>query len=126
MTRDQHFLEDILAAVDTVFFGERLHDDGVTIRWKRWRKTKNVSRVGCYWPCSKLIEVSRLYQLEWVPLHAVVSLVYHEGLHHTLGPEHNDAFRIAEQRDPNFAVSEAWFEDNLERLLAARPPRSGV
>lgn len=126
-TRDAEWLHDVFDAVDLVFFGERLHHDGVTVRWSRWRKTKEVTRLGCYWSDKKLIEVSPLLRLEWVPLHVVVSLVFHEGLHHVLGGgraphEHSDAFRIAEQRDPNFALSESWLCDHIERLTSAVPP----
>lgn len=125
MTRDQHWLEEAYSAVDLVFFGETLHDDGVTIRWKRWRKTKDVVRLGCYWADRKLIEVSPLLKCDWVPLHVVVSLIFHEALHHIHGADHTEAFRIAEQRDPHFAVSSAWLDDNLARLAATRPPQRG-
>ncbi len=128
MTRDAAWLEDVFAAVDLVFFGERMHDDGVTIRWKRFRAAKAITKYACYWAAEgddkpALIEVHQAFRNEWVPVHVVVSLVFHECLHHIHGKEHSSAFRRDEQRDPHFAMSDAWTIEHYDQLIAARPPR---
>lgn len=124
MTRDQHWLDDILSAVDLVFFSDRLRDEGVTVRWRRFRPAKHIALYGtCRVSDNEtLIEIHQAFRNEWVPVHVVVSLVFHECLHHIHGAEHSPAFRRDEQRDPHALMSDAWCIDNFERLNAARPP----
>lgn len=121
MTRDAAWLDDIFQAVDLVFFGGRMHDDGVTIRWRRFRPAKHIAVYGTYRATEKLVELHRAFSCEWVPVHVVVSLVFHECLHNIHGAEHTPAFRRDEQRDPHALLSDAWVIANFESLNAARP-----
>lgn len=131
MTRDAAWLDDVFQSVDLVFFGERMHDEGVVVRWGRFRRRTKSFRAGWFWSePAPVVELSPVLRNDWVPLHVVVSTLYHELLHHVHGGGgeswHSVEFKHAEQRDPYFALSDEWVTENRARLIAARPPKEGA
>ena len=130
MPRDLTWLEDVLHAIDRIFWRDELERMGVTIRWARFRPTKQTFTYARYYPTDKLIEVSPILALDFVPDEVVSFSVYHETIHAIQDPQpeshnsrykHDHAFRIAEMRHPHAVEAEIWCAENLNALIAARP-----
>lgn len=122
--RDREWLRERLAAIDIVLWDGQLEDLGVDIRWMRWRKTKTILVFGL---CRDraIIEVSPLFRHEWVPERVVLSTIHHEACHAVLGSDHDETFRLWEQRFPHYAESEVWLANAFQDLLRAVPPGRG-
>lgn len=140
MTRDLEWLRETLSGVDRVFWDGQLEALGVSISWARFRPVKNTIRLGCCRPATKRIRHPRLEMHmvlaePWVPIFVVSQLVYHETVHAlqippltriSAGLKHDAAFRELELRHPYTVRTEHWVEENIVKLLAARPQRGSV
>lgn len=131
MTRDAVWLRDTLDAIDRVFWDGALATIGVTIGWARFRRVRNTIRLGCYRPDSKRIEMHRVLMHNWVPSIVATHLIYHESVHAmqippltriSAGLKHDTSFRKLELLNPHAVQADQWVEDNVARLVAARPP----
>jgi hypothetical protein len=121
--RDLASLESDLDAIDRIYYMGHLRATGITIAWGRWRKTTNTFRFGCYRPHLKRIEINPILAEDWVPGYVVTGTIFHECLHHVHGRKHSAEFRQAELQFPHWIADEMWRTENLNRLIAARPPR---
>lgn len=133
VTRDLDWLHESLRAIDRVFFGDEL-DGSVHIGWSRWRPAKVHFRYGAY--LSPLFEgrtffargpanivINPVLAHDWVPDSVVLFTIFHECLHAQRGPKHDAAFRLAERSFPRFEFVSQWGDENIDRLLAATPPK---
>lgn len=108
-------LRFVLHAIDFLFFGQQCANDGVTIRWKRFRQGVNHFCFGEFDSDKKQIRINiRLAQPD-VPDYVVSAVVWHEALHHIIGLEHNVAFQKAEHRFPHFYEAESWCDEFILR-----------
>ena len=121
-------LQQVAAEVREEFFRECPH---LPIRWGRRAAggKRNSIRLGSYDHATMLIRIHPSLDAPTVPLYFIKSIIYHEYLHHVLGPSHNNRFRRHERKFPFHREARAWLKRNLPVLLGrkawelAPPPR---
>jgi hypothetical protein len=92
------------------------------IRWGRKveRKRRRSIRLGSYHRNTAVIRIHPLLNSADVPLYFVQSIIFHEYLHHVLGPNHNLRFHRDERRFRFYRESKQWLRLNLSMLLGKR------
>jgi hypothetical protein len=120
--RDLAWLRRGMSSLDMVFFEGHLEEIPVVIRWARWRPVKTVESFYYATYLDSEIEVNRVLAWSWVPDYFVMSVIYHECLHHVVGMDHDLAFKYAEQKFPHHTDALLWELQNVERLVAAPNP----
>lgn len=102
----------------------------LSIRWghRVSRKTRRSIRLGSYDHRSAEIRIHRSLDIPRVPRFFIQSIIYHEYLHHLLGPAHNRRFHHHERSYRYHRESREWLKRNLFVLLGrrakARPART--
>lgn len=110
------FAEDVRAE----YFGNYPQ---LPIRWGRRspRLKRNSIRLGSYDHQTTLIRIHPSLDTPAVPEYFIKSIIYHEYLHHVLGPSHNNRFRRYERKFRLHGEARAWLRRNLPVLLGRRP-----
>ena len=91
----------------------------VTIQWGKrspQRKRRSI-RLGSYDHASKVIRIHPSLDTALVPRFFIQSIIYHEYLHHVLGPPHNARFHKHERRFHLHREAKQWLKRNLPLLL---------
>lgn len=93
------------------------------IRWgKRSATGKRSSiRLGSYDHSTTQIRIHPSLDAPTVPVYFIKSIIYHEYLHHVLGPAHNVRFRRHERKFPFYREARSWLKRNLPVLLGRTP-----
>lgn len=124
--RDIDWLRTGFRALDLIYFADALQDQGVRIKWARWRAPRGASegrpRWGCYRVSEKMIEISPVLKLAVVPDYFVLEVIHHEMLHGHIGVDHNATFLLCEQRFVHHTAARVFELENLDMLYALRPP----
>jgi hypothetical protein len=89
------------------------------------RKRRRSIRLGSYFRPTATIRIHPLLNTAVVPRYFIQSIVYHETLHHVLGPAHDRRFHRQERRFRFHREAREWLRRNLAMLLGmrARPDR---
>ncbi len=115
-----HDLAAILDAENRRHFEAELE---LRITWSRATKKKKRQsmQLGAYCPEQHLIRIHPALDQAFVPQYFVRAVVFHEMLHHVIGPEagrvHTPAFDATERAHPDYDKSRRWEAQNLKRLL---------
>lgn len=99
------------------------------IRWGRKiaRKRRRSIRLGSYYRPTQTIRIHPLLGSAHVPRFFVQSIIFHELLHHVLGPAHDRRFHRHERTFRYHREANAWLRANLSLLLGLRArPRKVV
>ncbi len=94
----------------------------VRIEWgkKPGRKRRRSIRLGSYHRGTELIRIHPYLNSSAVPSWFIQSIIYHEYLHHILGPSHDRRFHRQERRFRFHRESKDWLSHNLPMLLGLR------
>jgi hypothetical protein len=92
------------------------------IQWGKsiGRKKRHSIRLGSYHRPSRLIRIHPRLNSADVPHFFVKSIVYHEYLHHVLGPNHNRRFQRCERKFRYYREAKQWLRRHLPVLLGHR------
>jgi len=114
-----HNLERLASEVRDQYFPGA---EGVPVVWGRntGRKRRRSIRLGSYHRGTQLIRVHPLLNSPTVPVFFIQSIIYHEFLHHVLGPAHDRRFHRHERRFRFHRESKEWLAHNLPMLLGLR------
>lgn len=120
-TASWHDLERVAEEVREEYFREYPR---LPIRWgKRTaaRRKRSSIRLGSYDHTTSQIRIHPSLDNPTVPAYFIKSIIYHEYLHHVLGPSHNHRFRRHERKFRFYREARAWLRRNLPVLLGRRP-----
>jgi len=94
----------------------------LSIRWghRVSRKSRRSIRLGSYDHRSAEIRIHPSLDVPRVPRFFIQSIIYHEYLHHVLGPAHNRRFHHHERSYRYHRESKEWLKRNLFVLLGRR------
>ena len=84
------------------------------------RRKRRSIRLGSYHRGTTMIRIHPLLDSIDVPIFFIQSIIYHEYLHHILGPRHDRRFHRQERRFRFHAESKEWLRKNLAMLLGHR------
>lgn len=120
ISHGHHDLESFAEDVRAEYFGSYPR---LPIRWGRRspRSKRNSIRLGSYDHQTTLIRIHPSLDNPAVPAYFIKSIIYHEYLHHVLGPAHNNRFRRHERKFRFHREARAWLKRNLPVLLGRRP-----
>ncbi len=92
------------------------------VRWGQQisRKKRRSIRLGSYNHATAEVRIHPILNSRSVPAFFVQSVIYHEYLHHVLGPHHNRRFHQHERQYRYHRLSQEWIRRNLW-LLLGRP-----
>lgn len=92
------------------------------VRWGQQisRKKRRSIRLGSYNHATAEVRIHPILKSPSVPAFFVQSVIYHEYLHHVLGPHHNRRFHQHERQYRYHRLSQEWIRRNLW-LLLGRP-----
>jgi hypothetical protein len=92
------------------------------VRWGQQisRKKRRSIRLGSYNHATAEVRIHPILNSSSVPAFFVQSVIYHEYLHHVLGPHHNRRFHQHERQYRYHRLSQEWIRRNLW-LLLGRP-----
>lgn len=114
-----HHLESLAAEVHRTYFFKYppLH-----VRWGQQitRKKRRSIRLGSYNHGTTEVRIHPILNTPGVPAIFVQSVIYHEYLHHVLGPHHNAKFHRAERQFRYYRESQEWVRRNLWILLGRK------
>lgn len=116
MSESVHDLERLAQEVHSEYF--RRHER-ISIRWGQQiqRERRRSIRLGSYNHQTAEIRIHPLLDSALVPAFFVQSIIYHEYLHHVLGPRHNNRFHEREKRFGYYSAAKQWLRRNLTLLL---------
>ncbi len=114
-----HNLERLASEVRNEYFPDA---EGIPVVWGKntGRKRRRSIRLGSYHRGTTLIRVHPLLNSPAVPVYFIQSIIYHEFLHHVLGPAHDRRFHRQERRFRFHHESKEWLAHNLPMLLGYR------
>lgn len=94
------------------------------VRWGQQisRKKRRSIRLGSYNHATAEVRIHPILKSPGVPDFFVQSVIYHEYLHHVLGPHHNRRFHQAERMYRHHRESQEWIRRNLFLLLGRPKP----
>jgi hypothetical protein len=124
-----HHLESLAAEVHRMYFSKY---PPLPVRWGQQisRKKRRTIRLGSYNHHTAEIRVHPILNRHGTPAIFIQSIIYHEYLHHVLGPSHNRRFHKAERQFRYYRESQEWLRRNLLALLGTKkkalPPRLTV
>lgn len=112
-------LESLASEVRSEYFPDA---EGVPVVWGKntGRKRRRSIRLGSYHRGTQLIRIHPLLNSASVPVYFIQSIIYHEFLHHVLGPAHDRRFHRHERRFRYHRESKEWLSHNLPMLLGLR------
>ena len=84
------------------------------------RKKRRSIRLGSYNHHTTEIRIHPLLASPNVPAYFVQSVIFHEYLHHVLGPHHNRRFHQAERQFRYHREAQEWIRRNLFLLLGRK------
>lgn len=90
------------------------------VRWGQQisRKKRRSIRLGSYNHGTTEVRIHPV--LTTAPAFFIQSVIYHEYLHHVLGPHHNSKFHRAERQFRYYRESQEWVRRNLWTLLGRK------
>jgi hypothetical protein len=96
------------------------------VRWGQQisRKKRRSIRLGSYNHATAEVRIHPILSAPNIPTFFIQSVIYHEYLHHVLGPNHNRKFHQHERQFRYHRESQEWIRRNLFLLLGrpkARP-----
>ena len=115
-----HDLEALAREVHKEYFhGET----PIEVIWgkKITRRRRQSIRLGSYDYESRLIRIHPALDSPRVPAWFIQSIIFHEYLHHFLGPKHNRRFQRYERYFRYHRESKTWLKRFLPMLLGSRP-----
>jgi hypothetical protein len=114
-----HHLESLAAEVHRTYFFKY---PPLPVRWGQQiaRKKRRSIRLGSYNHATAEVRIHPMLNAPQVPAFFVQSVIYHEYLHHVLGPHHNRRFHQHERQYRYHRESQEWIRRNLF-LLLGRP-----
>ena len=119
-----HDLDRLLDEVHRTYFGRH---ERLTIRWGKRvapsRRRRSI-RLGSYDHSTSIIRIHPSLDAPHVPAFFIQSIVYHEYLHHVLGPPHNARFHRHERQFRYHRESKEWLKVNLPVLLGRRKAKA--
>ncbi len=120
-----HNLEAIAGEVHREYFGDHPR---LAIRWGKnvQRRKRRSIRLGSYHPATRLVRIHSLLDSPNVPTFFLQSIVFHEYLHHVLGPDHDVSFHRYERGFRFHRESKEWLRKNLPVLLGRRKKTRNV
>jgi hypothetical protein len=119
-----HHLESLATEVHRTYF---LKYPPLPVRWGQQiaRKKRRSIRLGSYNHVTTEVRIHPVLNAAQVPAFFVQSVIYHEYLHHVLGPNHNRRFHREERQFRYHRESQEWIRRNL-LLLLGRPRQRRV
>lgn len=119
-----HHLESLAAEVHRTYFFKY---PPVPVRWGQQisRKKRRSIRLGSYNHVTTEVRIHPVLNAPNVPAFFIQSVIFHEYLHHVLGPHHNGRFHQAERQFRYHRESQEWIRRNL-LLLLGRPRQKRV
>jgi hypothetical protein len=114
-----HHLESLTGDIHRTYFARY---PPLTVRWGQQitRKRRRSIRLGSYNHITTEIRIHPLLNSPNIPAFVVQSVIYHEYLHHVLGPSHNHRFHAHERRFRHHREAQEWIRRYLFRLLGRR------
>lgn len=114
-----HNLDTLFSEVRRDYFPDA---PALRIEWGKspGRKRRRSIRLGSYHRGSELIRIHPHLNTAAVPSWFIQSIIYHEYLHHILGPSHDRRFHRHERRFRFHRESKDWLAHNLPMLLGYR------
>ena len=111
-----HHLESLAAEVHRTYFYKY---PPLPVRWGQQisRKKRRSIRLGSYNHATAEVRIHPILNAPNVPAFFIQSVIYHEYLHHVLGPHHNRRFHQNERLYRYYRESQEWIRRNLGLLL---------
>jgi hypothetical protein len=122
--REDFYLQSLAAEVHRTYFFKY---PPLPVRWGQQisRKKRRSIRLGSYNHGTAEVRIHPILNSPSVPAFFVQSVIYHEYLHHVLGPAHNRRFHQHERQYRYHRESQEWIRRNLW-LLLGRPKTKRV
>ncbi|HYO78377.1 MAG TPA: hypothetical protein VE010_18100 [Thermoanaerobaculia bacterium] len=119
-----HHLASLAAEVHRTYFFKY---PPLPVRWGQQisRKKRRSIRLGSYNHATAEVRIHPILNSPSIPAFFVQSVIYHEYLHHVLGPNHNRRFHQHERHYRYHRESQEWIRRNLW-LLLGRPRKKAV
>ena len=94
------------------------------VRWGQQisRKRRRSIRLGSYNHATAEVRIHPILNSPQIPAFFIQSVIYHEYLHHVLGPHHNRRFHQHEREFQYHRESQEWIRRNLFLLLGRPKP----
>jgi len=117
----RQYLESLAAEVHRTYFFKY---PPLPVRWGQQisRKKRRSIRLGSYNHATAEVRIHPILSAQGVPAFFIQSVIYHEYLHHVLGPHHNRRFHQHERQFRYHRESQEWLRRNL-LLLLGRPKK---
>jgi hypothetical protein len=118
-----HHLESLAAEVHRTYFFKY---PPLPVRWGQQitRKKRRSIRLGSYNHATTEVRIHPSLNAPNIPAFFIQSVIYHEYLHHVLGPNHNRRFHQHERRFRYHRESQEWLRRNLLALLGRPRPKT--
>ena len=115
----RQYLESLAAEVHRTYFFKY---PPLPVFWGQQisRKRRRSIRLGSYNHHTTEIRIHPLLSAANVPAFFIQSVIYHEYLHHVLGPHHNRRFHQAERQFRYHREAQEWIRRNLFHLLGRK------
>ena len=117
-----HHLASLAAEVHRTYF---FTYPPLPVRWGQQitRKKRRSIRLGSYNHHTTEVRIHPILNKPGVPAFFIQSVIYHEYLHHVLGPHHNRRFHQHERLYRYHRESQEWIRRNLFLLLGRKKKR---
>ncbi|HUP60530.1 MAG TPA: hypothetical protein VNA69_08955 [Thermoanaerobaculia bacterium] len=114
-----HHLHSLAVEVHRTYFAKY---PPLPVRWGQQisRKRRRTIRLGSYNHHTAEVRIHPILNAPQVPAFFIQSVIYHEYLHHVLGPKHNARFHKHERHFRYHRESQEWLRRNLWILLGAK------
>lgn len=114
-----HRLESLADEVHRTYFFKY---PPLPVRWGHQisRKRRRSIRLGSYNHHTTEIRIHPILDAPQIPRFVIESVIYHEYLHHVLGPHHNRRFHKHERQFRYHRESQEWIRRNLFLLLGRK------
>ena len=118
------YLESLAAEIHRSYFFKY---PPLPVRWGQQisRKKRRSIRLGSYNHATAEVRIHPILGSPGIPRFFVQSVIYHEYLHHVLGPHHNRRFHQHERQYRYHRESQEWIRRNLW-LLLGRPKKKAA
>lgn len=119
LAESHHHLESLAAEVHRTYFFKY---PPLPVRWGQQisRKRRRSIRLGSYNHSTSEIRIHPSLNAPNIPAFFIQSIVYHEYLHHVLGPSHNRRFHQYERKFRYHREAQEWIRRNLFILLGRK------
>ena len=114
-----HHLASLAAEVHSTYFFKY---PPLPVRWGQQisRKKRRTIRLGSYNHHTTEVRIHPILNARGVPSFFIQSVIYHEYLHHVLGPHHNRRFHQHERLYRYHREAQEWIRRNLFLLLGRK------